>query len=206
MSIAPPPPELEHGDLTRLIWEDAWSKNPMAPRHLAQKLGVNPMSVHRIRARLRYENKLPKRRRRVFHKKTAPEEPVAPPSRPIRTATEADIAAIITNPSMDKEERIRALSDIARSSTDSVRISAIKALEDFERITGQTIGPPAPLTQDEQAERLSRLMAAVGRETTDLALKLAFSEAPVELSQETSQIDARSPDGDSGVGGLDTQD
>ena len=90
---------------------------------------------------------------------------------------------------MHKDERARRLSQIARLAPSNVSVLAVKALDDQERGSGLSVGPPEPLEHSERLERVARLLLALGRPAAEEAFSLAYpavqasaTESPVESS------------------------
>jgi hypothetical protein len=77
---------------------------------------------------------------------------------------------------LDAQARLKLLAKIAQDQNipPSQLISAIKTLDDLEQRNRppETYGPPAPLTEEEVVQRLTRLMKAQGREATLKAVSL----------------------------------
>ena len=144
--------------IEEIVLENEHSPIPLTPEQLAETHRRKIVSVNRTYARLRRLGKIPDK-----HKRKA-----------IKQYTEEDVAELATMDVVDKTMRLRILSNIAKSGNDNIRISAIKALEDLDRISGANIGPPPPSNDEERITRLSRLMVAVGRPLADAAMAKAF--------------------------------
>lgn len=175
----------EYGIIRKLLIDNAAGER-LTVLQLSEKTGASSASLYRVQNRLRKEGILAEPM--GFAGKRSKRGPK--PYRSTLVATVGDVEKLAASPTLSKEERVRALSEIAQLATDSVRISAIKALEDIERGTGTHIGPPIPLDEQGQVERLSRLMQAVGPQVTEKARQRAFSaskEASGELPQEAGK-------------------
>lgn len=176
------------------IIENHLSRNPLKPRDLAQKMGFQVETVHRTTARLRKEGLIPPSTKAI---RAAPNPETLPQSVEMTSGegskkfkwVQKDVDAILNDPIMPENERLDRLSRIARTSSDAVSITAIRALEDLSRSKGLSIGPSAPLDDEDKTLRLARLMSAVGKAISREAFRRAFpSEDHVELPQ------AQSPD------------
>lgn len=176
------------------IIENHLSRNPLKPRDLALKYGFNVTTVHRTTARLRKEGVIPPSTFKIRN----PDPPEVTAEQTGMTSgdgskrfkwVQKDVEAILNDPIMPENERLDRLSRIARTSSDAVSITAIRALEDLSRSKGLSIGPSAPLDDEDKTLRLARLMSACGKAISQAALRRAFpSEDHVELPQ------AQSPD------------
>lgn len=179
------PDPVAPGELISIILEnEKLGKKKLAPRHLAEKYNVKVFSVHRVMARLRNQGLVVRKKLKVRR-----------PKPQFAALTPADVAEIVASDSMDKATRVKTLSQIAALATDSVRISAIKALEDIERGEGSTVGPSPPLTSEEAVSRLARLMFAIGPELTEIARQRAlemFKAEQPEVVDETKSMDRSS--------------
>lgn len=186
-----------------IILENAVSQTPLRPRDLSRKFGIKVNSIYRTTARLRAEGKLPPAVHVKHRNRTTAPLPVA--RSPLGADekhtvwVQKDVDEIVNSPVMSEAERLRKLSVIGRHGPDAVAIAAMKALEELGRAKGSGVGPGIPLTDDERTARLARLCTAVGREIAERAFALAFSEANVELPQETDQEHPRTPESDSDV-------
>lgn len=70
---------------------------------------------------------------------------------------------------MTKDERARKLSHIGRTAPAAVAVNAVTRLDEMERTSGITVGPPDPMTDQDRAERLARILMVCGPEVRKLA-------------------------------------
>lgn len=179
--------------VAQIIIENNLLPVPHGLSDLARRHGGNPKTYHSTAVRLRKAGMLPTRAGEF----KLPEA---------EKATPEDVARVVSS-SMSREERVAKLSEFGRNASENTAIAAIKALEDLERQTGDTVGPGVPLNDEQRVFRLSRLMMAVGPELTKQAMERAFppSEAPSGVETQEDSNNPIPPAGPSDVEGRPTE-
>lgn len=81
---------------------------------------------------------------------------------------------LLAEPLISPLDRLKVLSRLIRTGAPQVKIAAIKAYEELTRTSEGRIGPGTPLTDDEKATRLARLLMAVGETVAKTAWETAF--------------------------------
>lgn len=169
--------------ITKAILLNSRLPHPLVPTDLADALGVPPSTIYRIATRLRKEGRLAPSDRQEFAKSKAP-TPILPPEpssffdRPPTEWDSSDLAAIDRLPILTADQRKKLLSAIGmRPGGGLTQTSAIGKLDDLDKGAASQIGPPPPLTEQQQIERLSRLMRAVGHSTATKSMEAAFEQA-----------------------------
>jgi hypothetical protein len=178
-----------HG-VSKAIIANARNPFPLSPVDLADALDVKPDSIYQLSARLRKQGRLAPSERQD----SGLPSPMAPDGflvRPPTDWTANDLAAIDRLPILSADQRKKLLTAIAmRPAGGLVQASAVGKLDDLDKGAASQIGPPAPLTEVQQIERLSRLMRAVGQPVATKAMEAAFeqgkdgenlSSSPVEV-------------------------
>lgn len=196
--------------VTHAIIENANIPHPKPLTQLAQDLGVSVQTIYTLVSRLRRQGRLAATTRQSVG--SIPPQP--PPSLPgSELARQAILQqALDATAPLNRTERIKRLSQLARGPRDAITIQAIKALEDMDQRAATQIGPPPPLTDHEKTERLARLMLMVGPEITEQAKLLAFSTSTTletlypeaenaEKVTEVAQEGAESPQSGSNLDG-----
>lgn len=103
--------------------------------------------------------------------------------------------------------RRRVLSGLARSGPEPVQVSAIRALEEMDRQTGQQVGPPAPVTDEEVVERQGRMLYAAGPEIGGKVIEWACAKWKADEARGDAGAGGDVVDGaDDGGGGPDVGD
>lgn len=173
--------------LTQAIIENATAQNPRPWAEIAAIKGVKPNTVYVMVARLRKKGRIPAvptsdgrsvaalnfRDARIARMGASVGDPIldTPPAK-WDTAT---LEAIDKLPILTADQRKKLLSLIGmRPSTGVAQAAALGKLEEIDRGAGTQIGPPTPLTEQQQIDRLSRLMRAVGQLVAEKAMEAAF--------------------------------
>lgn len=81
---------------------------------------------------------------------------------------------LLGEPLISPLDRLKVLSRLIRTGAPQVKIAAIKAYEELTRTSEGRIGPGTPLTDDEKATRLARLLMGVGETIAKTAWETAF--------------------------------
>lgn len=161
-------------------------ENPAArPREVSEVLGIPLSSVQNAMARdrRRTRHKLEK----IFKRPEAPPPAAALP-------TEEDLDALILA-ALDPEQRMRAIAELAAKGKDEVKLRALAIIHELQTQSGAVSSLPPPTNEDEQAERLARMMRSVSPEILAKAQILAAAteaapselEAPEELPSDVTQ-------------------
>lgn len=199
-----------------IISNEAFKGTPQyrSIRELAEEFNVLPKSIYTYRTRLGLRKVIQVASNGQRHTEWSPIPPdlqkMLPPKRNteglMQTYTRAAATTEDLVRSLDHEgiispiDRLKMLSRMIRVGSPMIKIAAIKAIEDLSKTTEGRVGPPAPLTEEERVVRLSRLMLAVGEQTTRSALNVSF---PSQEPQETLPTDSGGlPDN----GGLPTEE
>jgi hypothetical protein len=181
--------------LTAAILRNCASLNPVPWADLAYAIDVDPRNIYSTVARLRKEGRIPASDRQPGGSTKITLESLGPPppdflSKPPSSWDSNDLAAIDSLPVLTADQRRKLLSAIGmRPSQGTSQVSALGKLDDMDQDVGRRVGPPAPLTEDEQVARLSRLMRAVGPRVSERAKEAAFE------SSNPQEIDPSSPSG-----------
>jgi len=148
---------------------------------LAAHLSVPVQRIYEAQARARRVGRLkPSERQftRAAGMRSRPAAPVA--SDAASDGAQLDVTALLADIEQEKvldtEQRRQVLSRLARRAPEPVRVSAVRALEELDRATGKQVGPPPPSSPEEAATRLATLLAAVGRQVGDAAVRMALEQ------------------------------
>jgi DNA-binding Lrp family transcriptional regulator len=93
---------------------------------------------------------------------------------------------------MHKDERARRLSQIARLAPSNVSVLAVKALDDQERGSGLSVGPPDPVDEAGKVDRLARIMLAVGKPVVERAYELAYPAVQAVVAESPAPVESLS--------------
>jgi len=88
---------------------------------------------------------------------------------------------------MDLDEILGAFVDIAKHGEGADRFRALKVLKELQQETGQT-GLPDPMSDDEQYERLARLMKATGPAGCQFSYRKAFPSSRTKLKDSVPKV------------------
>jgi len=84
-------------------------------------------------------------------------------------------------------DRLKVLSRLVRLGTPQVKISALKTLEEFSRVSEARVGPPPPSTEDDMVALLGTLLLAIPLSISRRAWKEVHGNDPLEpLQSETA--------------------
>jgi hypothetical protein len=195
----------QRANFTEAIIENVNRTHPLSFVELAGLLGCKVRTLYSIATRLRRQGRMPPRleesRLLTPMPEYRPPEPVTrslldtPPSE----WDENSLAQIDKLPVLNAAQRKKLLSAIGmRPSAGVGQAAALKTLEDIDRGSGTQIGPPPPLTEAQQIERLSRLMRAVGQIVAQKAMEAAFESS--EKGESPLSVESiPSSDGESNV-------
>lgn len=192
------------GDLSKRIVENAHTPNPLSPQELADAYGFSVKSIHQTMVRLRRQGRIPLSSRQNPRKRPEPVEPQPDSltqilSKPPSEWSEGDMAAIDALPILTPDQRKKLLSAIGMRPAQGVgQSSALKILDDMDKAAKGGVGPPEPLTEEDRIVRLSRLMKAVGPQTSQKAMEAAFGQGSAQEIVNTSEAGPPS-DGQSDV-------
>jgi hypothetical protein len=84
------------------------------------------------------------------------------------------------------------LSQIARLAPSNVSVLAVKALDDQERGSGLSVGPPDPVDEAGKVDRLARIMLAVGKPVVERAYELAYPAVQAVVAESPAPVESLS--------------
>jgi len=93
----------------------------------------------------------------------------------------------MTKPTMNLDEILSAFVDIAKHGEGADRFRALKVLRELQQETG-TSGLPDPMSDDEQYERMARLMKAMGANGTQISYRRAFPSSKRLISKAEPKV------------------
>ena len=181
--VPDPRPEKGQKGITKAIIENVNADNPISWLDLAGQFHCKPSTIYRTIARLRATGRMPPSTRQFAN---TPLDPLHGPknktspnffSKPPSEWGPDDLSAIDKLPTLNADQRKKLLSAIGMRPSQGVsQASALKILDDMDRGAGTQVGPPPPLTEQQQVERPGRLMRAVGRRVTQSAMEASFEQ------------------------------
>lgn len=103
--------------------------------------------------------------------------------------------------SMPREERIKKLSNIARSGSELAQIKAMQFLEEMERAAGSSYGPPPPSSREDTIALILELLRSIDPSWVKEAID-DYSRTSEEAAPEASNPESSGPaSSDSELGG-----
>lgn len=161
---------LKHPGIRDVVLQEEINKTRglahMSPKKIAEVYGTTVGYIYGIRRELQLSGLMPKSGEAAATQHLTKAEKRA--SRGSRTELQrADEdpeylqKLLADEPVMTALDRIKILSRLVRLGAPSVKLQAIKVLEDLTKQSENRIGPPPPLTEDDQVAHLTRIMLAV---------------------------------------------
>lgn len=192
-------PGRRHGTgnpVRRRVLENAEAEHPVGMGELARRMGYTPAALYTMRSRLVTagmiggDGRLTEEGRQELDRLNV--EAQAPPevqqsqgdrvldSKPRREASLDQLLKGLSKVKpMTELERRQLLTRLAQRGQDSIRVQAVKALEDMERVRGTQVGPPEPSDGAEQRERLVQMLNMIGKDQAVLAMAEAYPEVRI---------------------------
>ena len=158
--------EMEATVKSIVLMNDAAAK-PLGPTELAAAHDLKRTTVMSITRLLRSRGMIHGSQRQVAR---------ALPGKPRPAVNEQELLEGL----LSTDGRRLVLSKLAQSGAEPVRVSAIRALEDMDRQSGQQVGPPEPTGDVALAERVGTMLTSVGSEVGRVAIKQALEAWRVE--------------------------
>jgi hypothetical protein len=179
-------------------------EQPLPLSHLAHELKTTPRSIYAQVNKLRRAGWIPSAEE-MAQKERKPRPTPHDNVTAHRRFAEIKIPAdeLEATPIMSEREALQRMSHTARQGPLQLRQAAQKEIIATARQTGSRIGPPVPLTEEEQAKELAVLIKMVGDKVLRMAVKIAYPK-PEDATPEPTKPAQETVSDDSSDGGVHT--
>lgn len=158
---------LKHPGLRDVVLQEELNKSRglayMSPKKIAEVYGTSVGYIYVLRRELQLSGLMPKTAQSKTTHDILPKKPRRPKTEIERADEDPEYLQklLADEPVMTALDRIKILSRLVRLGAPSVKLQAIKVLEDLTKQSENRIGPPPPLTEDDQVAHLTRIMLAL---------------------------------------------
>lgn len=150
---------------------------------IAQEHGVKVTTVYRRVTEQRNRDK----NERILLKRSNLGLPFLPTNSPKNHTSKVNFEQLLeeaaSSPSMTREERMQALTVLAKNAPDAVKVAAIAKLEEFEKASGAQFGPPPPTNDEEVIQYLCDLFDGLPQHLILEALNRVNTPKTTEIAE-----------------------